>query len=73
LKELAVRFFDYETTAREANIPTTKLEQLRHLVREEFPKDEMMYELHLLRVCMAIKSGVVTLEEALKPEPASKA
>lgn len=64
-----MRYFDYEKTACEANIPPTKLEQLRHLVRAEFPRDEMMYELHLLRVCMAIRDGIVTLEEALKSPP----
>jgi hypothetical protein len=32
----------------------------------------MTYELHLLRACMAIRDGVLTLEEALRPEPASR-
>ena len=42
-------YFDYEEVAREARIPAEKLEGLHHLIREEFPRDEMMYELHLLR------------------------
>ena len=57
--------FDYEEVAREARIPAEKLEELRHLIREEFPRDEMMYELHLLRACMAIKEGVLTIDQAL--------
>jgi hypothetical protein len=61
-----VSYFDYEKVAREANIPPRKLEELRQLVRQEFPPDEMMYELHLLRACMAIKNGVVTVEERLR-------
>ena len=58
-------YFDYEEVAREARIPAEKLEELRHLIREEFPRDEMMYELHLLRACMAIKEGVLTIDQAL--------
>ena len=63
-------YFDFETVARKAHIPSEKLNELRHLARQEFPRDEMMYELHLLRTCMAIRDGVLTLEEALQPEPA---
>ncbi len=66
-----MRYFDYEKAAREANIPRNKLEELSYLMRQDFPKDEMMYELHLLRACTAIKDGVLTLEQALKPEPAN--
>ena len=66
-------YFDYEGVAREARIPTEKLEELRHLIREEFPRDEMMYELHLLRACMAVRNGVVTLQQALSPRQESKA
>ncbi|PYV29606.1 MAG: hypothetical protein DMG22_22560 [Acidobacteria bacterium] len=64
-----MRHFDYETAAREARIPSDKLDELRRLVRSEFPQDDMMYELHLLRVCMAVREGAVTLEDALRPAP----
>jgi phosphopantetheinyl transferase len=67
-----MRYFDYEKAAREAKIPAEKLAELRRIVREEFPRDEMMYELHLLRVCMAIQQGLLTIEEAVKPEAASR-
>jgi hypothetical protein len=70
---VTVSYFDYEEVAREARIPTEKLEELRHLIREEFPRDEMMYELHLLRACMAVRNGVVTLQQALSPRQESKA
>ena len=60
-------YFDYEEVAREAHIPAGKLEELRQLIKGEFPRDEMMYELHLLRVCMAIKNGVLTIDQALTP------
>jgi hypothetical protein len=63
-------YFDYEKIAREAQIPSGKLEELRSLVLEQFPNDQMMYELHLLRVCMAIRHGDLHLEDALSLQPA---
>jgi hypothetical protein len=33
-------------------------------------KDDMLYELHLLRICLAIKQGCVTIAEAIQAEPA---
>jgi hypothetical protein len=68
-----VTYFDYEEVAREARIPAEKLEELRHLIKGEFPRDDMMYELHLLRACMAIRNGVVTLQQALSLEQKNNA
>lgn len=67
-----MRYFDYETVAREAKIPSDKLAKLCSLIRQEFPRDEMMYELHVLRACMAIRDGYLSLEDAISPEPATK-
>jgi hypothetical protein len=64
-----VQYFDYESAAREANIPPDKLEQLSRRILQEFPHDQMMYELHVLRACMAIKSGVLTIDQALSAPP----
>ena len=58
-------YFDYETVARSAGIPADKMEQLVKLFTLEEPCDAMLAELHLLRACMAIKSGRLTLEAAL--------
>jgi hypothetical protein len=63
-----MRYFDYVKVAAEAQIPPNKLARLRSAVRREFPKDEMMCELHMLRVCMAIRDGHVTVEQALAEE-----
>ena len=60
-----MHFFDFETVAREAGISGDCLGQLQQSMRREFPGDEMMYELHVLRACMAIRDGLITLEEAL--------
>lgn len=61
-----MRYFDYEKVFQEAKIPSDKMEILRRIIHEEFPRDEMMYELHLLRACMAIKEGLISIEEAIK-------
>ena len=63
-----MKYFDYETVAREASIPPEKMKRLVQLMREEFPNDPLMRELHILRACMAIRDGHITLEDALKPE-----
>ncbi|MGI0016931.1 MAG: hypothetical protein ACREBU_26210 [Nitrososphaera sp.] len=64
-----MKYFDYETVAREAKIPPKKMAKLLALIREEFPNDPLMYELHILRACMAIRDGHIDIEEALKNKP----
>jgi hypothetical protein len=64
-----MKYFDYETVAREAKIPPGKRKRLVQLMREEFPNDPLMYELDVLRACMAIRDGHITLEDALRPQP----
>lgn len=57
--------FDYATVARRAGVSEAQLERLCTLVRAEFPSDEMMAELHILRALLAIERGDTTLEEVL--------
>ncbi len=54
-------FFDYVSVARDAGISDEDLEHIRRGVRREFPDDEMMYELHVMRACDAVKEGLVSL------------
>ena len=61
-----MHYFDYTGVAREARIPAQRLEQLREIMDREFPRDEMMSELHVLRACMAVKDGLVSLDEVLQ-------
>ena len=61
-----MRYFDFEKVAQESGIPKDKLAKLCQALRQEFPSDELMYELHVLRVCLAIQKGDITLEEALQ-------
>lgn len=60
-----MRYFDYEKIAQEANISKNQLDELNKIVREEFPIDDMMFELHLMRVCMAIRDRHISLDEVL--------
>jgi hypothetical protein len=60
------RFFNYERVAAEAGISQDDLERLRARVRADYPNDDMLYELRLLRTCKAIKSGACTVAETLE-------
>ena len=62
------RFFDYEKVAAEANIPPADLDALRRRSQDDYPNDEMMCELRLLRTCSAIRDGRCTVADALRPE-----
>jgi hypothetical protein len=61
-----MRYFDYESVAREAKVPGEKLRKLVKLVRQEFPHDPMMAELHMLRACLAVRDGYIQIDDALK-------
>ncbi|MBI1823978.1 MAG: hypothetical protein HY202_05050 [Nitrospirae bacterium] len=67
-----MKYFDYSKVAKEAHIPADKLEELKRIVREDFPHDDMMFELHLLRACRAIQEGVVSIEDAIHPKAGTK-
>ena len=60
-----MRCFDYESAAKEISMTEPQLKGLCRKVREEFPDDEMLFELHVLRACMAIRDVRLTVEEAV--------
>ena len=62
--------FDYQTAAARAGIPGSKLARLVALMRAEFPDDETMAELHVLRAILAVEQGAARLEEILGQEVA---
>jgi hypothetical protein len=49
--------FDIKEKVRELGIPENVYKKLEKEVREEFPNDEMMFELHLIRVLEKLKQG----------------
>jgi hypothetical protein len=44
-----IEYFDYRKVAKEMNVPNGILKKIEKEVKDEFPKDKMMYELHVLR------------------------
>ena len=62
--------FDYKTAAARAGISGNKLDRLVALMRAEFPDDETMAELHVLRAILAVEQGAASLEEILGQEAA---
>ncbi|MBT3190918.1 MAG: hypothetical protein HN341_00020 [Verrucomicrobia bacterium] len=58
--------FDYTSAARRISLPDAHLRKLCDLVRRDFPDDDMMFELHVLRALMAVESGKVTVAQILE-------
>ena len=44
-----IEYFDYQKVAKQMKVPDSILKRIEKEVREEFPKDKMTYELHVLR------------------------
>ena len=57
--------FDMEKIKRESELTPEQLAQLEQMIRSEFLYDEMMFELHFLRVIEAIQHGWMTVETVL--------
>ena len=64
-----MRYFDYESVAKEAGISREKLDLISEMLRREFPNDDVLYELHVLRACNSVKEGRTTLEQLIGPVP----
>lgn len=47
--------FDYQTVADELNIDPKVTEKIIHDTRKEFPNDDMLFELHVLRALKALQ------------------
>lgn len=66
-------YFDTQSVAQEARISAKTAEKMIQRFRQEYPADAMMSELQLLRACVAIRDGLVPVEELLQarrsPEP----
>ncbi len=62
--------FDLEILKRESGLTQDQLVRLEQDVRAEFPHDEMMFEIHLLRILEAIKKGWITPDVALSEQEA---
>ena len=61
-------YFNFTNIAEEAKIPESRLRELKEMMRRDFPKDDMLYELHMLRACMAVRDGLISLDDLHHPE-----
>lgn len=71
---MPMRYFDYETVAHDIGAGVEEIDEVRRQIRKEFPSDDMLYELHVLRAFLAVKDGYLTLRELVgsprrAPEP----
>lgn len=60
--------FNYSAVANEAGISPDKMREILAIIRQDYPADDMLYELHVLRTCMAIRDGAITIDDALHSE-----
>lgn len=65
-----MRYFDYESVARECGLSDKELAAVEEAVRAEFPTDDMMWELHVLRACLAIRDGHASMEDIMRRQAA---
>ncbi|MEW6231534.1 MAG: hypothetical protein AB1566_04350 [Chloroflexota bacterium] len=57
--------FDLERLKITSGLAPDIFARVEQKVREDFHDDEMMFELHLVRIIQALKEGRVTLEQVL--------
>lgn len=49
--------YDIETAFKSSGLSVQEIEKIKRDVRSEFPNDDMMYELHIIRILNAMKKG----------------
>ena len=59
-------FFDYQKPLKNLGLSQKIIDRLVKSVQSEFPHDEMMCELHLVRLANALKEKFLTVKEALQ-------
>ena len=57
--------FELERLKNESGLSEDVLGSIEAGIREEFPDDHLLFELHLVRVLQAIKEGWITVDEVL--------
>jgi hypothetical protein len=60
-------YFDYLSPARDCRLTPEQVAALEAMERHEFPEDQMMFELHMLRLIEQIRAGRLKIEEVLSP------
>lgn len=61
-----LHYFDYRRSAQEAGINDDQLQLIERMFRADYPTDDMLYELHVLRACNAIRDRLTTLDAVMR-------
>ena len=57
--------FDITHLKQTCDLPPAVLDQIERAIKADYPDDDMLFELHLVRVLQALKQGRITLEQIL--------
>ena len=49
--------YDVENAFKNAGLSPAEIQRIKRQVRKDFPNDDMMYELHIIRILNAMKKG----------------
>ena len=49
--------YDVETAFKKSGLSLAEIQSIKRQVRKDFPNDDMMYELHIIRILNAMKKG----------------
>jgi hypothetical protein len=49
--------YDVETAFKKSGLSPAVIQKIKLQVRKDFPNDDMMYELHIIRILNAMKKG----------------
>lgn len=61
-------YYDLDRAIQEAALPAETVQEILEEVRAEFPQDEMMYELHVVRALKAEKASRMSPEEGRRQQ-----
>lgn len=59
-------YFDYDSAAKKAGVPSDVLQTWETGFEQEYPRDRMMVELRLLRACRAAGEGTDQLQHIMR-------
>ncbi len=63
--------FDLEYLKQTSGLTAAILNEIEQAIKADYPDDDMMFELHFVRVLQALKQGRITIEQILaEPVPA---
>jgi len=49
--------YDVEAAFKKSGLSRAEIQRIKRQVRKDFPDDDMMYELHIIRILNAMKRG----------------